>query len=139
MSVSAHWSSLRSNSLKDYATRFFFGGMISLVAGLAAVHFGPVIAGLLLAFPAIFPASATLIESHEKKKMARIGHDGTRRGRDVAAVEAEGTALGCIGLSAFAVTVWQMLPRTSAVLTFLCATCMWMIVSAAGWYLRRKF
>jgi hypothetical protein len=34
------------------------------VVGLIAARFGPVVGGLFLAFPAIFPASATLIEKH---------------------------------------------------------------------------
>jgi hypothetical protein len=42
--------------LSQYALRFLFGGIVTAVAGLVAQHFGPVVAGLLLAFPAIFPA-----------------------------------------------------------------------------------
>ena len=38
---------------------FFFGGLITAVAGVIAQRFGPIIGGLFLAFPAIFPASAT--------------------------------------------------------------------------------
>ena len=40
------------------------GGVMTVVAGLIAARFGPVIGGLFLAFPAIFPATATLIEKH---------------------------------------------------------------------------
>ncbi len=52
----------------DYAIRFLFGGLITVAAGIIAKRFGPGIGGLFLAFPAIFPASATLIEKHEKEK-----------------------------------------------------------------------
>jgi len=37
---------------------------MTVIAGLIAFRFGPVVGGLFLAFPAIFPASATLIERH---------------------------------------------------------------------------
>jgi hypothetical protein len=46
----------------EYAVRFLFGGFITAVAGIIAKEFGPGIGGLFLAFPAIFLASATLIE-----------------------------------------------------------------------------
>ena len=36
-------------------------------------RWGPGIGGLFLAFPAIFPASATLVEKHEKQKKNRAG------------------------------------------------------------------
>ncbi len=58
----------------EYAIRFLFGGLITAVAGIIAKKFGPVIGGLFLAFPAIFPASATLIEKHEKEKKEREGY-----------------------------------------------------------------
>ena len=37
-------------------------------SGGNAKRYGPGVAGLFLAFPAIFPAGATLIEKHEKEK-----------------------------------------------------------------------
>ena len=43
--------------------RFLFGAGISLVAGLAGMAFGSKIGGVLLGFPAILPASLTLITS----------------------------------------------------------------------------
>jgi hypothetical protein len=58
----------------EYAIRFLFGGLITAVAGITAKQFGPIIGGLFLAFPAIFPASATLIEKHEKEKKEREGY-----------------------------------------------------------------
>jgi hypothetical protein len=39
------------------------------------------VGGLFLAFPSIFPAAASLVESHEKKKKGRVGLDGETRGR----------------------------------------------------------
>jgi hypothetical protein len=138
MSISVRFQSLRDNTIGEYATRFVFGGAMCVIAGLTATHYGPVIAGLLMAFPAIFPASATLLADHEKRKMKKIGRDGNLRGRAAAAIDAEGTTLGCIGLAAFAIIVCKMLPHHSATLTLLFATAAWLIVSTAGWFLRRR-
>jgi hypothetical protein len=54
------------------------GGAITVIAGLIAAHFG----GLFLAFPAIFPASATLIEKHARERKRKAGLRGTRRGKE---------------------------------------------------------
>jgi hypothetical protein len=51
------------------------------MTGLIAKRFGPGIAGLFLAFPAIFSASATLIEKHEKLKKQSAGFDDLARGQ----------------------------------------------------------
>ena len=52
----------------DYVVRFMFGAAISLLAGLIGMRFGPVVGGLCLGFPAILPASLTLIEKKEGKE-----------------------------------------------------------------------
>ena len=57
----------------EYAIRFVFGGSITVMAGVIAEKFGPVVGGLFLAFPAIFPASATLVEKHERQKRREMG------------------------------------------------------------------
>jgi hypothetical protein len=86
----------------EYAVRFFFGGLITAVAGIIAKKFGAGIGGLFLAFPAIFPASATLIEEHEKKRKEEKGLQGTQRGREAASIDAAGAAMGSVGLTVFA-------------------------------------
>jgi len=53
--------------------------LVTAVAGIIANKFGPAIGGLFLAFPAIFPASATLIEKHEKEKKEKQGFEGATR------------------------------------------------------------
>lgn len=55
MSISIDTSSLKEIRPHEYAVRFIFGGLVTLITGLIAQHFGPSIAGLFLAFPAIFP------------------------------------------------------------------------------------
>ena len=88
--ISARISSLKETKPHEYFIRFAFGGGATVLAGFIAAHFGPGPGGLFLAFPAIFPATATLIEAHEKKRMAKIGHDGTNRGRMAASIDAAG-------------------------------------------------
>ena len=73
MDVRIDLSTLRQTQWYEYALRFLFGGLITAVAGLIAKHFGPAVGGLFLAFPAIFPASATLIEKHERQRAQRDG------------------------------------------------------------------
>jgi hypothetical protein len=79
---------------------------MTVVAGLIAARFGPVIGGLFLAFPAIFPASATLIEKHVRERKEKAGLPGARRGKEAAALDAAGAVLGSFGLAAFGVVIW---------------------------------
>ena len=39
----------------EYVVRFVFGGLITAIAGAIGKEWGPAVAGLFLAFPAIFP------------------------------------------------------------------------------------
>ncbi len=66
MKVSLHLKELRKTTWSEYVVRFVFGGTISVVAAILAERFGPAFGGLLLASPAIFSASATLMEKHER-------------------------------------------------------------------------
>ena len=115
---------------------FFLRGPNNCRYGAHRQKFGPAVGGLFLAFPAIFPATATLIASHEKEKKRRAGLDGTRRGRDAAALESRGTALSTIGLFAFAVIVWQLLPMHRAWLILTAAAGSWFVISVLVWRLR---
>src|ERR1700719_123927 len=102
MKIKFDTGGLSQSKWYEYLMRFFFGGTITALAGIIAKKFGPEIGGLFLAFPAILPAAATLIEKHEKEKKERAGQDGANRGRAAAGVDAAGAALGSIGLMAFA-------------------------------------
>ena len=123
----------------EYAIRFLFGGLITAVAGIIAKKFGPGIGGLFLAFPAIFPASATLIEKHEKQKKEKEGLQGTRRGREAASIDAAGSAMGSVGLLVFALLVWQFAPRYSTWIVLICATVAWLIGSLLIWHVRKRY
>ena len=131
-------SALKSTRPSEYLARFAFGGAATVLAGLIAKHYGAALGGLFLAFPAIFPCSATLVESHEKERKRKIGYDGTHRGRMAASLDAAGAALGAVGLVAFAALLWYLLPRYNAALVIAAATFVWIGVSIALWHLRRK-
>jgi hypothetical protein len=105
MRIQVDLSTLAQTQWHDYAVRFLFGGLITTLAGIIAKEFGPGIGGLFLAFPAIFPASATLIEKHEKEKKESLGLKGEARGRIAASIDAAGSSMESIGLVVFALVV----------------------------------
>ena len=137
MRVEVNFSALRRTHWTQYAIRFLFGGAVTAITGLIAKRFGPGIAGLFLAFPAIFPAGATLIEKDQKIKKQRAGLEGTIRGRVVASVDAAGAAMGSIGLIGFGVMVWAFLPAHSTWVALAGAGAAWVLVSLGTWRLRR--
>jgi hypothetical protein len=122
----------------EYAIRFLFGGLITAVAGIIAKKFGPGIGGLFLAFPAILPASATLIEKHEKQKKEEKGLRGTRRGGEAASVDAAGSAMGSVGLLVFALILWQFAPSHRTGIVLMGGTIAWLTVSVLIWYVRKQ-
>ncbi len=130
-------SSLRQTKWNQYAVRFIFGGLITAAAGVVAKQHGPVIGGLLLAFPAIFPASATLIEKHEKQRKEQNGMNGIVRGRQAASMDAAGSAMGSVGLLLFAAIVWCLLSDHSASVVLFGATAAWLVVSVLIWEVRK--
>ena len=137
MKVSMDSSAFRRTRWYEYAVRFLFGGAITVIAGLLAQHFGPALGGLFLAFPAIFPASATLVEKHEREKKQRAGIFHTDRGLQAAAVDAAGAAMGSVGLVIFAFTIWKLLPLWHASAVLLCATAGWLVTSFGLWRIRK--
>lgn len=100
-----------------------------------AKKFGPTVGGLFLAFPAIFPATATLIERHEREKKRQKGLTGEPRGRDAAALEATGSALGSIGLLFWRPPVDRA--EHHPWLVFLAATIIWVVASIGLWFFHR--
>ncbi|HVY25155.1 MAG TPA: DUF3147 family protein [Polyangiaceae bacterium] len=106
----------------EYLLRFGLGGAISAGAWVIASVYGPRVGGLFLAFPAILPASLTLVKKHD--------------GRRAAADDARGAALGSLGLAAFAFTVATMASAGhGATWTLLSALLAWLIVSVGAWCL----
>jgi hypothetical protein len=107
------------------------------VAGVAGNIWGPVVGGLFLAVPAIFFASATLIEKHERERKEEKGLKGEERGKNAAALDTAGAGLGSIGLVAFGAVVWLLADATPAG-SLAAATIVWFAVSALLWRLRRQ-
>ena len=138
MKVHADFSALRRTKWYEYAIRFLFGGIITAITGMIAKKFGPGVGGLFLAFPAIFPATATLLEKHEKQKKEQKGLNGTKRGRLVAGVDAAGAAMGTGGLLVFALIVWKLLPGNPASMVLVGATLAWVIVAVSIWAAAEK-
>ncbi len=73
MIIRSDWKALTAIKWRDYLIRFVFGGLITVLVGFAAEKWGPAVAGVFLAFPAIFPASATLVQTRERDKKASKG------------------------------------------------------------------
>lgn len=108
---------------RDLAIRFAFGAAISTVAALISIFTGLRVGGLLLAFPAILPATLTLIEKEESERKA--------------ADDVLGSLLGAMGLASFAAAAWWLLPRAGAPLALLGAVVAWLVTAFATYFLLR--
>ena len=136
MIVQLNLSALRDTRWYEYLIRFALGGAMTVIAGFIAARFGPIVGGLFLAFPAIFPASATLIEKHVRERKEKAGLAGARRGKEAAALDAAGAALGSFGLAVFALVIWLLIERAPS-LALVLATVAWLAVAVLAWMLRR--
>jgi len=137
MLVKLSTSALKQTRWYEYGIRFALGGLATVLAGFIGASFGVAIGGLFLALPAIFCASATLIESHERRAKEKAGLAGRRRGQQAAALDAAGAGLGSVGLAAFAATFYALV-TSSVIGAFAAAVLVWAAVSVAAWWLRRK-
>jgi hypothetical protein len=104
-------------SAGELGIRFAFGAGISVVASIVGLAFSPVVGGMFLAFPAILPATLTLLEREE--------------GTEDAVHNVRGAVLGAIGLVAFALIAAALFTHTSALLALVSATAGWVGVSLA--------
>ena len=123
MKVRIDISRIKQTKWHEYAVRFVFGGTITALAEFLAHKYGPSISGLFLAFPAILPASITLIQDHD--------------GRRAAWADVRGAAIGSIGMLGFAIVVWVLAPRAKAWEVILCAAFVWFAVSVGLWLARQ--
>lgn len=140
MIVKLSVSAFKEGHWYEYLIRFMLGGAATVFTGLISSAFGAAVGGLFLALPAIFCASATLIEKHEEQRKHRAGLRGHRRGQEAAALDAAGAALGSIGLLGFAL-VFSLLVKRQAPIAFIAALIAWCMISIAAWrawrYLRQ--
>ena len=104
----------------EYCVRFLFGGAVTLGTGIIAHAWGPEIGGLFLAFPAILPASLTLVKRHDGCPPVVAG--------------SRGACLGAVGLLGFAL-VASALARNAcpAALTLATATAAWAAIAVTLW------
>jgi uncharacterized membrane protein (GlpM family) len=137
MTIKVDPSGLKETKAHEYAIRFVAGGIITVLAAVIARKWGPGIGGLFLAFPAIFPASATLIEKHERQRKQEKRLHGEERGTDAAAIDALGASMGSVGLVAFAGICWWLIPNYPAPLALGGATIAWLLVSFSVWIIRQ--
>jgi Protein of unknown function (DUF3147) len=137
MNIHVSLVALKQLRWKELVLRFCLGGAITATAGLIAMKFGPVIGGLFLAFPAILPASLTLVEKHEVQKKRTKGMSGRLRGRQAAAAEAAGATLGSVGLVVFGCILWQFAPNHAPWLVVGSATAIWALVALGLWLIRK--
>jgi Protein of unknown function (DUF3147) len=112
-------SQLKDTKAWEYIVRFVFGGAITVATGIIGKVWGPLVAGLFLAFPAILPASLTLVKQHD--------------GRKQAVEDARGARLGSIALVAFAGVVLATVGRIPPFAVLLLASVTWLLVSVGAW------
>ena len=139
MNISVSLSGLAQTKPLEFALRFLFGGIVTALAGLIGTQFGPVVGGIFLAFPSIFPATATLIEKHEAKKKKQEGMHGRYLAKCAAGADAAGAAMGTIGLLVFGLLVWQLSESVAPWMVLTTATIAWFSVAITVWIVRKKF
>jgi hypothetical protein len=138
MRLRLRFDSLRETTPMEYARHFAAGGLVTVAASLIARRYGPIIGGLFLAFPGIFPPSISLVAKHKREREAAQGFVGVRAARGEASVEAAGASAGAAGLGAFGLVLWKGLPGHPLVPVLLVAEAAWVIVSYSMWWLREK-
>ena len=125
MGVSASLERLRQTKPRDFLLRFVFGGAITVATGLIATRFGPVVGGLFLAFPAILPASLTLLAQHA-------------RNTPPAGADAYGSIFGSVGLLAFAAIVSNLAIALPPWLVLSLAMAVWIVTACGTWALAER-
>lgn len=138
MRIQVKTSALKQTKWYEYAIRFLFGGLLTALTGLITARYGPVIGGLFLAFPSIFPASVTLVQKHKAEKEQQKGQgeqESLEKGKDSAHDTAFGTSLGSFGLLTFGLVIWQLSTVLSPWLVLLIALAAWFVTGVLIWWL----
>jgi len=111
--------SLREIRLRALALRFAFGAAVSVVAGLVGIAAGQRAGGVMLAAPAVLPATLTIIERKE--------------GRGPAVTEVQGAVLGAVALIGFAVVAAASMARLPLAAALLGALAAWAAAAIGGY------
>ena len=122
--ISFDGAQLRKVKLGELAIRFAFGFGVSIVAGLVTLTCGNHVGGLFLAFPAILPASLTLIGAKEGDRQAQL--------------DAAGAVIGAVGMIGFALTAFLLFGAVDAVAAEAAALSCWFAVSTGLYLLLRR-
>ena len=136
MRITLSLSSVRQVPASDLAWRFVLGGTVTAATALVGRACGPGIGGVFLAFPAILPASLTLVAKEQARRKAALGLSGTIRGRKAAALDALGAFLGSAGLLGFAVTMQRLAIQVRPAFALAGATLAWFAIAWLPWALR---
>lgn len=136
MRIAVDLTALKQTRWHELLVRFCLGGLITAATGIIAKKYGPGVGGLFLAFPAIFPAGATLIEKHERERKQKVGLDGTEAARKAAAVDSAGAAMGSVGLFIFALLISQFLPEFEPWMVILGGALSWAAASVSLWLIQ---
>lgn len=139
MKITANLQDVKETKPHEILIRFAAGGFVTAFAGFIAKEYGPAVGGLFLAFPAILPASATLINKHERERKEKLGLHGNDRGREAAAADAAGASMGSIALVIFAILTWQFVPTFRAWAVLVCATIIWFGIAYCVWRIRKAW
>ena len=132
------FDSLKQTKALEYVSRFVFGGVVTVLAGWVADRYGPVVGGLFLAFPGIFPAGVSLVEKHKRVREEAEGKVGTWSARGEASVEAAGASAGAVGLMGFAGVLWWGIPTHRLLPMLVTAGLAWLGVSWMCWWVRER-
>jgi hypothetical protein len=129
-------TALRRTRWYGHILRFAIGGVVTVATGLVAKVAGPMVGGVFLAFPAIFPIGLATIERLENRSVGPTarGH----RARRAARAEAAGAAMGALGLTGFALVVWLLPTRVSIAAALAAAVGVWALVAFVAWHVRRR-
>jgi len=120
---------LRQTHWQDLLIRFIFGATISVAAGIVGSTLGAKVGGILLAFPAILPATLTLIAKEDGGQ--HLFHD------------LQGTVAGAFGLVGFGVVAAMTIGRLNVLVALTLALLAWCVVAGtlylvwATWLRRR--
>ena len=137
MMVHLKLSALRDVQCHEFIIRFALGGAMTVIAGAIASRFGAAAGGLFLAFPAIFPASVTLVEKQVRQQKEEHGLRGARRGEEAAALDARGAVFGSLGMIGFAAAIYGLIEQSTG-LALVAATSLWASISVLAWLWRRR-
>ncbi len=110
---------LKGTRAREYLVRFLVGGLLTAATGLVSHAWGPGVGGLFLGFPAVLPASLTLVKEHE--------------GRAKAVDDARGARLGSVALAVFALLVFAEIRAVPVAIVLATATAGWLAVGGGLW------